>query len=76
MKNKSEKISIVVGTAIGLLGLALSSGCNNQHPDEKGAVTNTLKSNNLGNLSVSQDREKGVMTLTGNVQTADQKQQA
>jgi hyperosmotically inducible protein len=54
----------------------LSSGCNNQHPDEKGAVTNALKSNNLGSLSVSQDRDKGVMTLTGDVQTPDQKQQA
>jgi hyperosmotically inducible periplasmic protein len=76
MKNKSEKISIVVGTAMGLLGLALSLGCNNQHPDEKDAVTNALKSNNLGDLSVSQDRDKGVITLTGNVQSSDQKQQA
>ncbi|MGC1968733.1 MAG: BON domain-containing protein [Candidatus Acidiferrales bacterium] len=76
MKHKSEKISIFIATAAGLLGLALSSGCNNQHPDEKDAVTSALKSNNLGDLSVSQDRDKGVMTLTGDVQTPDQKQQA
>jgi hyperosmotically inducible protein len=76
MKQKHEKATIILGTATALLGLALSAGCNNQHPDEKDAVTSALKSNNLGDLSVSQDRDKGVMTLTGNVQTPDQKQQA
>jgi len=36
----------------------------------------TLNSNNLKDVSVSQDQEKGVMTLTGNVDTDDQKSQA
>ena len=61
-----------------MLGLALIAGCKKDamHADEKDAVTNALKSNNLGDISVSQDRDKGVMTLTGNVQSEDQKSQA
>lgn len=53
-------------------------GCNNHpaHPDEKAAVTSSLGSNSLGDVSVSQDRDKGVMTLTGNVNAADLKAQA
>jgi hyperosmotically inducible protein len=39
-------------------------------------VTTALSSNNLGNVSVSQDRDKGVITLTGNVETSDLKTQA
>ena len=46
------------------------------HPDEKSAVTSSLNSNNLSNVSVSQDRDKGVITLTGDVNSEDQKSQA
>ena len=54
------------------------AGChsNTQKPDEKDAVTNSLKQNQLGNVDVSQDRDKGVMKLTGDVATDAQKQQA
>lgn len=63
--------------AAGVVGLALVAGCNSpQHPDVKGNVENALKSNNMGNISVSQDRDKGVITLTGDVQSQDQKNQA
>jgi hyperosmotically inducible protein len=73
-----EKVSMAGVAAVGLMGLALSTGCNKQatHADEKDAVTSALKSNNLGDVSVSQDRDKGVMTLTGDVQTQDQKASA
>lgn len=66
-----------LGAAI-LLGSALViAGCQNKnHPDEKAAVTNSLNSNNLGSVDVSQDRENGVMTLKGDVASADAKQQA
>lgn len=37
---------------------------------------NSLKSNQLGDVSVSQDRDKGIMTLSGNVDSADKKSQA
>lgn len=68
----------VLVASIAILASALTmAGCkDSSHPDEKSAVTNSLSSNNLSAVSVSQDREKGVMTLTGNVDTADQKTQA
>ena len=52
--------------------------CNRttQHPDDKDAVNTAMTRNNLGVVKVSQDREKGVITLTGDVETADQKTQA
>jgi hyperosmotically inducible periplasmic protein len=58
-----------------LLAAAITiAGChNNTHPDDKDAVNSALKQNNLGNVSVSQDRDKGVMTLTGNVDSDQQK---
>jgi len=61
-----------------LLGALAIAGCHNEpaHPDEKSAVTNSLSTNNLGSVSVSQDRDKGVITLTGNVTSDDQKAQA
>lgn len=62
----------------GLAGILMISGCSNKpkYPDSKDAVTNALKQNNLGNIDVSQDRDKGVMTLTGNVASQDLKSQA
>ena len=66
----------LLGAAI-LMGSAMViAGCQKNHPDEKAAVTNSLNSNSLGSVDVSQDREKGVMRLTGNVASADQKQRA
>src|SRR5947209_20602716 len=67
-----------------LLGASMMLGCamviagwqNKHHPDEKSAATNSLNGNNLGSISVSQDQEKGVMTLKGDVASADQKTQA
>ena len=58
--------------------LLVVAGCNNKpaHPDEKSAVTNALSSSNLSDVSVSQDQDKGVITLTGDVASADQKTQA
>jgi hyperosmotically inducible periplasmic protein len=68
----------IAGSVALLAGALLVAGCNNkaEHPDEKSAVTNSLSTNSLSAVSVSQDREKGVMTLTGNVDTQDQKSQA
>src|SRR5262249_48383784 len=65
-------------SVVALTGALAIAGCQNQpaHPDEKAAVTNSLKTNNLGDVSVSQDRDKGVMTLTGDVNSEDLKSQA
>src|SRR3954471_9868294 len=78
MKLDHSPRPFLLGAAI-LLGSAMGiAGCNNKtsHPDEKSAVTNSLNSNNLNAVSVSQDRDKGVMTLKGDVADADAKAQA
>jgi hyperosmotically inducible protein len=61
-----------------MAGSLAVAGCHNQpaHPDEKSAVTTSLGSNGLAEVSVSQDRDKGVMTLTGDLGSDDQKAQA
>jgi len=68
----------LIGSVAVLAGALAIAGCQDKaaHPDEKSAVTNSLNSNNLKDVSVSQDQQKGVMTLTGNVDTDDQKSQA
>lgn len=70
--------SLKTAAIIGVASLALAAGCNQtpQHPDMKDGVVNALKSNNLGSVSVAQDRDKGVLTLTGDVPTQDLKNQA
>jgi hyperosmotically inducible protein len=78
MKYFGSHRQIFPGLAATLIGTLAVAGCHNQpaHPDEKSAVTTSLNSNNLGSVSVSQDRDKGVMTLTGNVTSGDLKSQA
>jgi hyperosmotically inducible protein len=72
----SPRSFLLVG-AILTGGAMVIAGCqSNDHPDEKASVTSTLKSNNLGFIDVSQDREKGVMTLKGNVAADSDRQQA
>jgi hyperosmotically inducible periplasmic protein len=69
---------LVPVVAVFLASALVIAGCHQQpaHPDEKSAVENSLKSNSLGDLSVSQDQDKGVITLTGNVNSDDLKSQA
>ncbi len=64
--------------AASLAGVLMIVGCNNnpKFSDSKDAVNNSLTQNNLGSIHVSQDRDKGVITLTGTVPTDDQKTQA
>ena len=65
------------GSAAILAGVMAVAGCNKpSHPDEKSAVNDALKNNNLSSVDVSQDREKGVMTLKGNLDSQDLKNQA
>jgi hyperosmotically inducible periplasmic protein len=78
MNSKIKQHPFLLGSATLLVGALAIAGCHNHadHPDEKSAVTNSLNSNNLGSISVSQDRDKGLMTLTGDVSSDDQKSQA
>lgn len=73
---------IVVGM-LGLMAAAFVSlfllvGCNrqNQHADVKDAVDSAMTRNDLGVVKVSQDRDKGVLTLTGDVDSDAKKAQA
>ena len=76
MKLDRSARPFLFGAAI-LLGSAMViAGCNKSHPDEKAAVNNSLNSNNLSSVSVSQDRDKGVMTLSGNVDSPESKTRA
>jgi hyperosmotically inducible protein len=67
MLSVAATVAITMGTA----------GCNKSvHPDEKAAVQESLKNGNLSSVDVSQDREKGVMILSGNLDSDDLKTQA
>jgi hyperosmotically inducible periplasmic protein len=78
MKMNCSPRLFLLGSAILFGGAFVIAGCQHQQqfPDAKGAVTDSLKANNLGKVDVSQDRSKGVMTLTGNVDSDSDKQQA
>jgi len=60
------------------LGLCLIWGCSGIHetqqkPDEVDSVVHALTTNGFGAVNVTQDRVKGVMTLTGPVQSQERK---
>lgn len=77
MKNTVSYRALVLNSAAILAVTLAVAGCEKPiHPDDKSAVTDSLKNNNLSAVDVSQDREKGVMTLKGNVDSQDQKTQA
>jgi hyperosmotically inducible periplasmic protein len=71
-----SRIAAAATVSLTLCAALMLVGCNQTHPDEKDAVNNALTANSLGVVSVSEDRDKGVMTLTGDVETVDKKQQA
>jgi hyperosmotically inducible protein len=78
MRDIDSRRHFLLASAAILAGTLAVAGCNHQpsHPDEKAGVTSSLSSNTLGDISVSQDRDKGVMTLTGNVDSYDRKTEA
>jgi hyperosmotically inducible periplasmic protein len=78
MKPSKFLNQLLLGAAVFVAGTSLLVGCHTQaaHPDNKSAVNDTLRSNNLSDVSVSQDQDKGVIKLTGNVNSQDQKEQA
>ena len=60
-----------------LVALALTVGCNtHKAPDVTSDVRHALDQAGLNSVSVSQDREKNVVTLSGNVQSDDDKARA
>jgi len=68
-----------VSTALVLLALALTLACSDKPakaPDVSGDIRHSLDQAGLNDVSVSQDRDKGVVTLTGKVSTDDDKARA
>jgi hyperosmotically inducible protein len=72
-KFKSVALVLAAFTALLILG-----ACNNnpKHADVKDAVDTAMTRNDLGVVKVSQDRDKGLLTLTGDVETPEKKAQA
>jgi hyperosmotically inducible protein len=69
----------LIAVTIALFLLAFSIACSQQRantPDNKDAVKNALKSGGYDNINVDQDRDKGVITLKGDVKTDEDKQRA
>lgn len=62
------------------LSLAIAAGvaCSNKakSPDVKASIEQSLEQAGLKDVSVSQDRDKGVVTLTGDVASENDKSQA
>ena len=63
------------------LSVCLIGGCSSTHatpqkPYEVGSVVHALITNGFGSVNVSQNRTKGVMTLTGSVQSQERKSYA
>ncbi|HEY1804779.1 MAG TPA: BON domain-containing protein [Terracidiphilus sp.] len=78
MRLSETKHPFLLGSTTLLITALAIAGCHQHadHADEKSAVTTSLGSNNLNSVSVSQDRDKGVMTLSGDVTSDDQRSQA
>ncbi len=77
MKSRVSYRAFVLHSAAILTVTLAVAGCEKPvHPDQKSAVSDSLKNNNLSAVDVSQDREKGVMTLKGNLDSQDLKSQA
>jgi hyperosmotically inducible protein len=77
-KQVPERFRAVWAVASASLLLLALAACNQspKHPDVKYKVDTAMTQNNLGVVKVDQDRDKGVITLTGDVENEDQKAQA
>jgi hyperosmotically inducible periplasmic protein len=73
MKRLNLYFAVLTLVAIGIL-----TGCNSpeKSPDVSNSIRKSLDDAGLKNVSVSQDRDKGVVTLGGNVAGDSEKSQA
>jgi hyperosmotically inducible protein len=67
-----------VSTLLMAFSIAAALACSSQHraPDVSSNVRNALNQAGFNDVSVSQDRDKGVVTLTGKVSTDDDRAKA
>jgi hyperosmotically inducible protein len=73
---KKFRLSVTVVTLIALGGLAGCSATATKSPDVQNDIRKSLDQASLKNVTVSQDRDKGVVTLGGQVVTEGDKSQA
>jgi len=73
---KSVRIGLTVAALMVLLSLSACTRASEKSPEVADSIRKSLDQAGLKNVSVSQDREKGVVTLSGNVAADSDKQQA
>lgn len=64
---------------VAIMAIGVTIGCSKERantPAQKDNVEQALKQSGMNNINVDEDRDKGVITLKGDVQSEDQKQQA
>jgi hyperosmotically inducible periplasmic protein len=68
----------VLLTVVAMASLIVTLGCSQKQrsPDSKAGIEKALGQANLGSVNVSQDRDKGVITLSGDVLAEADKQKA
>jgi hyperosmotically inducible protein len=73
ISKKYAGLALILVFAVGIL-----VGCSStqKSPDVADNIRKSLDASGLKSVSVSQDRDKGIVTLTGNVPSDDQKSQA
>ena len=77
MKRTETRRILSLGFAAVLVATLVVAGCSRMsHPDQKEAVYQSLSSHDLSSVMVNQNRESGVITLTGIVGGADRKSRA
>lgn len=72
----TSKISVALLTLLAVGILAACSGAAQKSPDVADSVRKALDQAGLKAVSISQDRDRGVVTLGGQVATEDEKAQA
>jgi hyperosmotically inducible periplasmic protein len=73
---KSTKLFFSIGTLLILASMAACSGSPTKSPDVTDNLRRSLDQAGLKDVSVSQDRDKGVVTLTGTTTSEADKSQA
>ena len=73
---KTSTVSMIIGVALAFYALAGCAPESTKSPDVSGAVRQSLDQAGFKDVSVDQDRDKGVVTLGGHVASDDAKSQA
>lgn len=73
---KTFAVSSMIGVGLAFYALTGCARTSTKSPDVTGAVRQSLDQSGLKDVSVSDDRENGVVTLGGHVATDDAKSQA